>query len=317
MYKLLRFYNQNRRKFWFIIIVIIFIFVIIQLFDFFAENKLENETENIVNNSNSVMTNRYEEKSKSMVSGGSVDSTYQGRFTELLDDFLNNCISGNYGQAYQALSKECKEELYPTEKSFRINYCEGKFDTGKEYDFQSWISDKATIYQIKIYNNILQSGNANTNYIEDYYTIIKEDNDYKINISGFVDKKSYNSTQGSYENINVKVISISEYMNYEIIKMKIENKTENSIMLDSKESTDSTYVTDSRGNKNYALLNENIDDDLIVSANSSKEISIKFAKQYQSELTTRKVCFSNIVLDYNRFISDKAYSNYGSIEIQL
>ena len=318
MYNLLRFYNQNRGKFWFIVIVIIFIFVIIQLFNFFAERQLEDETENTMSNNSTVTTNRYEEKSKSMVSGGSVDSAYQEEFTKLLDDFLSNCISGNYQQAYQLLSKECKEELYPTEKSFRINYCDGKFDTGKEYDFQSWISDKAIIYQIRIYNNILQSGNANTNYIEDYYTIIKEKDDYKINISGFVDKENYSNTQGSYENINVKVTSISDYMNYEIVEMKIENKSEKTIMLDSKENTDTVYIIDSNGNKNYALLNENEDDDLIISSNSSKEISVKFAKPYQSELSTRKICYSNMVLDYDIFTSsNEDYNNYGSIEIQL
>lgn len=318
MYNLLRFYNQNKGKFWFIIIVIIFIFVIIQLFNFFAKRQLENETENIISNNSTLTTNRYEEKSKSMVSGGSVDSAYQEKFTNLLDDFLSNCVNGNYEKAYQLLSEECKEELYPTEKSFRINYCDGKFDTGKEYNFQSWISDKATIYQIRIYNNILQSGNANTNYIEDYYTIIKENDNYKINISGFVDKENYSNTQGSYENINVKITAISDYMDYEIVEMQIENKSEKSIMLDSKENTDTAYIIDSNGNRNYALLNENVDDDLIISANSSKEISVKFAKPYQSELSTRKICYSNIVLDYDIFTSsNEDYNNYGSIEIQL
>lgn len=317
MYNILRFYNQNRGKFWCIIIVIIFIFVIIQLFNFFAKKQLENESKNIISNNSTLTTNRYEEKSKSMVSGGSVDSAYQETFTKLLDDFLSNCISGNYEQAYQLLSKECKEELYPTGKSFRINYCEGKFDTGKEYDFQSWISDKATIYQIRIYNNILQSGNTNTNYIEDYYTIIKEDSDYKINISSFVDKKDYSNTQGSYENISAKVIAISDYMDYEIVKLKVENRSEKRIMLDSKKNTDSTYVIDSNENRNYALLNENIDDDLIVDANSSKEILVKFAKPYQRELSTRKICYSSVVLDYDIFISNEDYNNYGNIEIQL
>ena len=107
-------------------------------------------------------------------------------------------------------------------------------------------------------------------------------------------------------------------MNYEIVEMKIENKSEKTIMLDSKENTDTVYIIDSNGNKNYALLNENEDDDLIISSNSSKEISVKFAKPYQSELSTRKICYSNMVLDYDIFTSsNEDNNNYGSIEIQL
>lgn len=315
MYRLIRFYNQNRGKFWFIIIVIIFIFVVIQLFNAFSEQQLQEQTRNVVENANNV--SKYEEKSESMVSGGKVSDMFQEEYGELLDSFLSNCISGNYEQAYQLLSKECKEELYPALKSFQVDYCDGKFNSEKEYDFQSWISDVATIYQVKIHDNILQSGNANMNYIEDYYTIVKENGENKISISGFVDKKYYNDVQGNYDNIIIKVKTISDYMNYEIIKMEVENNTDNPIMLDSKERTDGIYVVDSNGNKNYALLNENKDEDLIIEKNSKKEILIKFAKSYQSELFTRQICFSNVVLDYNSLLNNETSINYGNIEIQL
>ena len=315
MYKLIRFYNQNRAKIWIVIIAIIFIFVIIQLFNYAAKQQLEEDAKKATENTNNI--NKYEEKSESMVSGGRVDDMFQEEYGQLLDNFLSNCISGNYEQAYQLLSKSCKEELYPTVKSFQSDYCDGKFDTGKEYDFQSWISDVAIIYQIKIYDNLLQSGNANINYIEDYYTIVEENNEDKINISGFVDKRNYNNLQESYEKIIVKVKTISDYMDYENIKLEVKNNSDKDIMLDSKNNTDTTYVVDSRGNDNYALLNENSNEELVVKANSSREITIKFAKPYQSELFTRKICFTNIVLDYNQILNNEENINYGNIEIQF
>ena len=315
MYNIVRFYNQNRRKIWVTILIIIFIFVIIQLFNFGAKKQLDDRTENIISNANNV--SEYKEKSDSLVSGGSVPEIFQEEYGQLIDNFLSNCVSGNYEQAYQLLSEECKEELYPTVKSFSIDYCEGKFDSGKEYNFQSWISDVKTIYQVKIYDSILHSGNANMNYIEDYYTITKEEGETKLNISNFVDRKSYNDISEDYENINIKVENISDYMDFEVVQINIENNSDKKIMLDSKKDTDGVYVIDNKGNKNYALLNENKDEDLIIDGNSSKKISIKFAKTYQSRLYTNEICFSKIVLEYDMFTNDESYSNYASIEIQL
>lgn len=313
MYKLISWYNQNRKKFWVVIIAIIFIIVIIQLLNFLSKIDLENETERINQEANSNVKT-YDKQSESIISGGSVNENYQSQYGSLLDDFLSNCISGNYEVSYELLSQECKDELYPSLKSFEIDYCEEKFDNNKQYDFQSWISDKANIYQIRIYDNILQSGNANINYIEDYYTIVRENGENKINIAGFINGEDFRNKQGNYEGVNISINSLKTYMEYKVVEITVSNDTDKTIMLDSKTTMNDTYIVDNNENKTYALLNENLDEDLIISAHSRKNITIRFPESYQSELGTVKICFSRIVLDYDLLQNNQDF-DYGSVEI--
>lgn len=195
MYKLISWYNQNRKKFWLILIIIAFILIIIRLLNVWATAELDKQKEQIEQN-NQENTISYEEQSKSIVSGGKVDKTYQDKFGYLIDNFLKNCVENNFEEAYKLLTTTCKQEIYPSLKLFTDNYGKENFEGNKQYEFQSWTSKGNYIYLIKIYENMLSTGKADSNYIQDYYTIEQENGEYKLNISR-ISRKTILSKQTS------------------------------------------------------------------------------------------------------------------------
>ena len=320
MYKLIRWYNQNRFKFWITVMIIIFIFVIIHLFNSFSEIQIEKQRQEIQQKNNQVQNNNqnsYKNESKSIISGGKVDEAYQKEFGELIDNFLKNCINRNYEEAYKFLSKECKAELYPSKKMFIDNYCNEKFEKDMQYSFQSWTSSGNYIFLIKIYENILSTGNANTNYIQDYYTIKQENDEYKLNISSFIGKQNYASKIGEKNGIKIELKNTCVYMDYQTYEISVKNNTQNSIMLNPKENSNSIYIIDSNGIKIDSLLYENKENELILSPGEEKKITIKFNNAYQYGVNISKIVFSNIITNYEEYLNNNEYEEKEIIEIEI
>ena len=66
-------------------------------------------------------------------------------------------------------------------------------------------------------------------------------------------------------------------MNYEIYSFEITNKTDKTILLDSREDTNTTYLTDKLGNQYSSLLYENNEEELTFKPGETKRISIRFS----------------------------------------
>ena len=278
MNKIIRFYNQNRKEFWITVTVIIFIFAIIQLLNNIA--KIQNQKDQQAN-LNNVNENSYTEQSKSLISGGSVSKNNRTQYGNTIEEFLNNCINGDVDKAYDALSTQCKQELYPTVDRFKNTYWKRNFSTKKTYTFQSWNSAATNTYLIKLYEDSLSTGTAGQGvYIEDYYTIIKEDGKNKLNISNFIKTEEINR-----------------------------NNTQKTIFLDTGKDTDTVYATNNKGIKFDSLLYENIEDDFIVNAGEEKTIEIKFAITFREDLQIDSISFDDIVKDYEQYLTNEQNSD--------
>lgn len=320
MHKLIRFFNHNRMKFFLIILVIIFIIFIIRLLNWEAKIELEQDAERVKQEyQNSLLSNDiYEKESETVINDDKVSETYKDDFLKLIDKFLSNCIKGEYAKAYELLSEECIEELYPSEKIFIQQYCDGKFNENRTYSFQSWTNSREYIYQIKIFENPLITGKADSDYIQDYFSVVKEGSEYKLNINGFIGKKDFANKIGEKNGVRIKVNSVSGYMNYEIYEITIQNNTDTKVMIDPRETTDKTFLIDENNAKHEAFLHENLEDDLIANPQSNKTLRIKFNNVYQNGKTVEKIVFSNIVFDYEKFQQDKEnYKEFGEIEVEL
>ena len=88
---------------------------------------------------------------------------------------------------------------------------------------------------------------------------------------------------------------VDRYLDYEVYTLNIQNKTDGTILLDTKRKTNSCYVVDSIGNKFEALLFENSDEDLEFAPKQMKTIQIRFSDAYREGLQIKSINFTDIV----------------------
>ena len=303
-----RLYNQNRRSVWVGILVIIFVLLIIRTLNgIYRDAKNQNNTisKNITENEVS-----YKNQSESLVSGGSVSEAHQEQFGKLIDNFLTYCKNHEPEKAYGLLSEDCKNILYPNETIFEQQYYKNKFTSEKKYSFQSWTSKDTYIYRVKIFNNMLATGTGNSEkYIQDYISIVKENDSYKLNVNGFVGKVQRNK-EASKKGVTIKVNNSEIYMDYEIINITVKNSTENTILLDSRKNSNSIYEIDTNNNKFKTITYKNSEDDFVVEPGEEKQIKIKFSNPYREQMTAIKYVFSDIYMDTNNV-------QYGSNNVEI
>lgn len=312
MHKLLRFYSQNRIKVWTTVFAIVFIILVIQI--------LNNATKKEKNNTNKGETAfnvvSYHNESESIITEGSVPQIYQKEFGNIIDEFYTYCINHEPQKAYELLAPDTKQVLYQTESQFENLYYRDIFEGDKEYTFQSWSnsSEDIYIYQVKIFDNMLATGKNNNEYVEDYVTIVPVDDHYKLNINGYIGRKSV-SQKESNELITVEVVNIDSYTEHEIYTFRIKNNTDKTILLDANRKTNTTYVTDEEGNKFTSFLYEIASQDLTFKAKEQKTIKIKFNRAYHNEIEATSVNFTDIV-DVDEYNQNESIESY-KIKIEI
>lgn len=332
MNALVRYYNQNRKSIWFVIMVIVFVIVIIQVLNSFYAQKSEEE-KNEVSTNTQAKANKVEERSEAMVQGSITSQNKKEDYVKIIEQFLDYCCNNQPEKAYQLLSSACKEKLYPTQKSFETGYYNLKFNEKKTYDFQLWSAiNKTYIYLVKIYDDMLSTGLVSTNnYIQDYYSVIEEDNVYKLSIGSYIKNTNYQSSdeenigEGSKNTVSAEVDNISifvtdrdSYMDYEIYHILVANNSEQDILLDSSLDDDTVVVVDENGNEFNAMLMELTQDDLIIEKGSSKNIDIKFSRSYVSNIEVQRMKFKKVIKNYEQFMQNvNTYEDFVEIKIDL
>ena len=294
MHKLLRFYNQNRLKIWAILLAIVLVYALLRILNSAIANQNTEENNNEQETtSNNVVS--YRNESESMVTGGSVSDLYSDEIGAFINQFFTYCVNHEPQRAYEMVSNDTKQLLYQTESLFEKNYYENRFSGNKQFSFQSWSrTDGLYIYQVRIFDNMLATGQTSDNYIEEYVTITVEEGSYKLNLNSYLGRKQLN-VRDADDNLSVQVFMVDRYLDYEVYTLNIQNKTSGTILLDTKRKTNSCYVVDSIGNKFEALLYENSDEDLEFSPNEMKTIQIRFSDAYREGLQIKSINFTDIV----------------------
>ena len=319
MHKLLRYYNQNRRQIWITVIIIFFVIFIIQLLNNVA--KKQNEKDIQQNNQNQETTYKnvvsYDKESQTIISGANVAGEKKIKFGKIIDEFFTYCINHNPEKAYELLSEDIKNNIFESESLFESLYYIPKFEGNKQYSFQSWsTSNNKYTYQVKIFDDMLSTGKKDNKYIEDYITVVKENDEYKLNIDGYIGKEEINAIAKN-KNISIKITNVYFYKDYEVFDFVIKNNTNNRILLDTKENTKTIYLTDGNDNKFNALLYENNEQDLLLEANQTKKIQIKFNFITYDDFKIKSINFTDIILNYEQYELDKTNKKLDSIEIKF
>lgn len=263
---------------------------------------------NITDNENIVSE---KEIVKGKVGHTAINNDYIGEeadnaFLNIINAFITNCNNGKTQEAYEMLSADCKDIIYPTVDEFVQKYYNNIFTENKTYEAELWIESQGICtYRITFLGDLLSTGGTNALAIEDYYTIVKEDGKYKLNISNFVKREEINKATENVK-ITVAVLSKNVYIDNIEYNLKIKNNTSKEIMLDSRESSKKVYLQDSNEVKYVSYLYEMLDKDLRLLAGETKEVSIKFARSYKKGIKDKQIVFSDILLDYRGYRKNNA-----------
>lgn len=296
MNKIIRFYNQNRKLFWAIIISFVLGFGILQSLN---KNYKETNKNGEKNNEINIITTTKQDKNYSVVSNKEITETENENAELIIKQFIEFCNNKDIQNAYKMLSEDCKKELYPTIEDFNKSYISSIFEQSKMYEMQLWkVNGNVYTYSIKFTEDILATGNANGEYIQEYYTIIKEQEEYSLNINDFIFKENIN-IEKEQENVKFTILEKSVYNEYEEYVIQVKNLTSANICIDKKESTKTVFIKTSKDLKYYANLYEISNNSLILKPGEKDTYKIKFEKGYRDNEITKTVNFYNIVLNYN------------------
>lgn len=316
MYKLMRFYNRNRKKIFRIILIIVFIFVILKLLNYFTKIKANKKIEETVNNIDNALTTNNSTliSDKSSISGASIQSSKLKKDTDIINQFMDYCNNGDVSNAYNLLTDDCKKEMFPTIQDFSNIYYSSLFNgERKSYTIENWENDT---YSVRITSDILSTGNLKGDETrQDYITIIENS---KLNINSYVKKLNVNK-KTSDKNITITVNYINVYMDYEIYDITIQNNTNDTILLDTNDDTKSVYLLDKNNMKYYFYNNELIKEKLLIQSNFKTNLQIKFDNSYKEKRNIESMIFTKMILNYNEYKDekDKDKYNYYTFKVNL
>lgn len=168
-----------------------------------------------------------------------VPKKVQQPIESLVDKYFNYCNNGQYEEAYNLISDECKNALYPNLDSFKA-YIDYVFNGKKKlYSLQSYsVVDNTYIYQMRIYDDFMANGTSDGYYYYEEKIILKEINgEMKLSIGEFISK----------DNPNISVED--EYMRIEIVDRQVDYETE-TYRVKVTNKTDDKYIILADGTQN-------------------------------------------------------------------
>ena len=293
--KIRLFYYNNKNKIWFALGICILVYAIIQIINYnIRKNNLEvaNNGENDASNvqytpstTNPVMTD-------SKISDNKLKND-----TDIIEQFVNYGNENNVEGAYSLLSEDCKNEMFSTIDMFYNNYFKDVFSEKKSYELETWSAYKGKVtYRIKYIRDIMATGTIDNEFIEDYFTVIEENEEKKLNINEFIDKSQMDK-KGRVEGLDVSIINKYIYYDYEEYEFVFTNNSDKQITIDSKDNTETIYIEDNNNVKYTWFGNEVPNEYLTLNPGESRTFRIKFNKLYNTERDDKSINFTDIRKD--------------------
>ena len=302
-----RFINSNIGRIILVIGIILFAFIVTQVLNQAAKDVRKQESLlNITTQQDSQMA---------YITGTTVNEETFENHGNIISRFIDYCNEGRADMAYELLSDDCKNAIYPTLEQFDTNYCKRNFATSKGYNIEVAGEDKeAYTYKVDISDDVMSTGIKNeANTVSEYMTIVNEDGAERLNISNYIEKVNINKSN-EQKSIKITVESKEIYMDYEIYNFTVENNSDNIIALDSKESVQSTFLVSNTGTAYSSYVYEMIPEELQVDSKETKEISIKFNKIYNPNIIISEVTFNDIVANYTEYLNR---NNFNKIQMTI
>lgn len=313
MNNIIRMWNRNRKVIIIIALIVVFCFLVLHILNNIAkENIAKQNMPNVSNNANS------EEKklpTTSIITGEKVNEKVTTNNVEIIEKFVETCNYGKIEEAYNMLTDGCKEALYPTVEKFYDNYYNIIFKNPRTTKIDNYKNSTSTnTYIVTLYEDIMATGSVqSTGDYKDYITVEKEDG--KLNINSLITSKSIKK-ESEKNGISIKVLKQEIYLDYETYEFEFKNNTENTIMLDTLLNSKTIYLLD-RNNIKYSSFAAEVSDIFYeLSSYETTTFSIRFNKRYNPVDETKKIGFSDIILNYEQY-KEQNTKEREKIEIDL
>lgn len=311
MERWLRYWRQNAKKILLILAAIVFLIIALRIINqVIKQNKANIKNEDITVTDNHKPT-------ESVISGTSLTENQAENNANFIQEFVQLCMERKTSQAYNLLSDDCKNELYPKIEQFEQNYINKIFTTSNNYKLQLWLKQgNATTYQITYMNgNPLQTGNHTSDEnFSDYITVISQNGENKLNLSSLICKEEINNTVEK-QGIVITVKNKTIYQEYETYEVQINNQTDKEISLCKSNKAEDICLIDSEKREYSSALNEIPSSFLKLQVGNQETINIKFKKIYTTNSTSTLLQMRSISLNTNQ--TNEENVNVLNIEIKL
>ena len=279
--QLFRKYNQNRRTIWVVIIFIAFfvlllhtVFNILRAFKREEQQELLNnyyqsQTNSVINNSETNhITNETEIPENITTSSSSKD---------IINYFIKLCNENKIEEAYNIISNDCKEVLFPTINDFRNNYYNKVFTKQKTAKIEESMYE-GEIYKITYTSDLLANGGYKEETLEDYIYVTREDNEPKISLNKFIYIRNINKT-ASKDGISINILKKRVYIDYEEYQIQISNNTDDAIYITPDETK--VYLLDENDIEYTSNIDEMQENATLIEENTSKIFDLTFYKGWR------------------------------------
>lgn len=313
MNSIIRMWNQNRKKIIIIVLIVAFCFLVLQILNNIAkENIRKQNMENKINNEN---ISDKKLPTTSIITGEKVNKQTTENNVKIIEEFSNMCNEGKIQEAYNLLTPNCKQALFETVEDFKNNYYDIIFKETRTTKIENYKNSVTTnTYAVTFYEDIISTGNVGqANNYKDYITIEKDTN--KLNINSLITSKNIEK-ENTKSGIEVKALRQEIYIDYEIYKFEFQNNTQNTVLLDTLKNSKSIYILDRNGIKYGSFATEVASSLFELPMYTTKSFSIKFNKRYNPVDETKKIVFSDIILNYEQYKQQNT-NERESIEIKL
>ena len=310
MFRLRRWYNQNSKTIWKVAGIVVFLIIILQVLNYFAgKNNSIKYNSNTVILPNKEYTDLSISADKSVLTNEKITDTQKDTI-EVINDFFAYCNAGKIEEAYNLLTEECKEEMYPKLNNFKESYYNKIFNGEKKnISLENWIGN---IYKVNISNDLLSTGMYDETNIRQEYITIKESKNkiYKLNINNYISREDINKSELFYDNVELNVEEKDIYMDYEIYTFTIKNNTDNTILIDNLKNIDSMYIEDKNSMKYSAYTHEISLSELLIKPRETREFKVKYYNKYGSNKKIKNVVFSRVIMKYTSELTLQDYYNF-------
>ena len=300
--------NKNYKLIWYIALIIVFGLFIIKSLNTYYENDEKEKLQALESNKNTV--NNQDIKTEEVTED--YYSTESNSIDKTMRSFVKYCNNKESENAYKMLTDECKAAMFPSVEEFERIYINNIYNIEREYELIKWnIEENKYIYQVKLYGNILATGNIN-NYTQEYYTFVEDNKGiYKLNVNNYIYGEDRN-IKTTEKNITIEIGHVDIYEEYEETQITITNNTSKTICLTGNKYVKNIYLQNS-GDVTYSSLNSRFDkEEIVMKSGSVQSFTVRFNKAYSSNNKAVELVLSDVILDYETYSNSENKNDYSN-----